>query len=345
MQVGLIGLPQVGKTTIFEAMASAQGKGASHMAVTKVYDPRVERLSEIFNPRKTTYAQITIVDHPGLTSQNQSQIFNKLQDMDVIVHIVRQFSAPHVPHVEGSISPLRDAKQVFSEIILADWQLLETRITRGREEKNPKKRAIWERELPVLNRCKEALEAEQPLFDLTFDEDEEAILRNYALLTMKSFIVVLNVEDVNDPADDELVTWCQDLNIPLIKVCGQLEKEIAELEPEEQADFLADAGIEQPSVHLLAQTIYDSMKLISFFTVGDDEVKAWTVRQGDTALTAAGKIHSDIARGFIRAEVVNYDTFITKESMAELRKAGLIRLEGKEYLVQDGDIIHFRFNV
>ncbi|MCK9221214.1 MAG: YchF family ATPase [Limnochordia bacterium] len=346
MQVGLIGLPQVGKTTVFDSLATSQSKkGASDIAVARVFDPRVEKLSQIFKPAKTSYAQITLVDFPGLTSQNQEKIFTQLQDMDVLVHIVRQFSAPHVPHVEGSVSGLRDAKQVFSEIILADWQLIETRITRGQAEKNPRKRAIWEKELPLLSKCKQALESEQPLFNLTFNEEEQTVLRNYALLTMKPLIVVVNTDEENDAAEDEVVDWCKSLSIPLISILGQLEKEIAELDPEEQQAFMEDAGISEPGIHRLARTIYGNMGLISFFTVGEDEVKAWTITKGETALEAAGKIHSDIARGFIRAEVVGFDTFISKGNLTELRKAGLLRLEGKEYTVQDGDIIHFRFNV
>ncbi|MCR4399315.1 MAG: redox-regulated ATPase YchF [Syntrophomonadaceae bacterium] len=352
MQLGLIGLPLVGKTTLFELLAESRtsGAGRTHQAVVRIPDPRVDFLSELFHPRKTTYAQLEIVDIPGLvpgSDRGAAAFLAAVRGADALVHVVRVFEDEQVPHVEGSVDPLRDIELINYELLLADLDLVEKRLERMQAGK--KKKGSGEEQV-LLERLRSALEAEQPISTLSFSEQERAMMSAYQFLTTKPLVLVLNVGEEHlrsrsFPGQEGITEYARSHGMPLLVVSARLEAEIAELEGEERALFMQEAGIDEPGVVRLARTVYQCLGLISFFTVGEDEVKAWTIPAGTPARRAAGKIHSDIERGFIRAEVVNYQDMVTYRSMARIKEQGLFRLEGKDYVIQDGEIVHFRFNV
>ncbi len=352
MQLGLVGLPQSGKTTLFQLLTEARGNGVYgariEKAVVRVPDRRVDFLARLYQPRKTTYAQLEVIDIPGLVpgSEKEASVFlQSVRDTDALVHVVRAFADDNVPHLEGSIDPLRDLELIEYELLLADLDLVEKRIDRIKQGKKRN-----EAELNWLQRVKKMLEEETPISNITFSSEEQAWLRTYQFLTAKPILVALNLDEASFqdgiyPHKQEILDYVGRRGIPLVLISAKLESEIAELEGEERELFMRDMGISEPGIVRLAQAAYRLLGLISFFTVGEDEVKAWTIVQGTPARKAAGKIHSDIERGFIRAEVVKYEDLEACGTMARVREKGLFRLEGKDYLVQDGDIIHFRFNV
>ncbi|MGE5371192.1 MAG: redox-regulated ATPase YchF [Solirubrobacterales bacterium] len=351
MQIGLVGIAQSGKSTIFQLLtgigAAAQAK--ANKGVVKVPDTRIDYLSGIFKPKKTTYATLEAVDIPGLLpgqDRSSASFLSAVRDADVLMLVVQAFDNPAVPHVEGSINPFRDFELLSYELLLADLDLVEKRIERIHGGKKKKEQ---EEELALLERLKPVLESELPVSTLTVTEAEALYIRNYQLLTAKPTVVVLNVDE-SDLAGkpegyDKVSDYCADRGIPLMMLSARIEQELSELGPEEKEMFMQDLGISEPGVQAVTRLIYSRLGLISFFTVGEDEVRAWTVEQGTVARKAAGKIHSDIERGFIRAEVIAYDDFVKAGTMGAARDAGTLRLEGKEYLVKDGDIIHYRFNV
>lgn len=356
VRVGLFGLPYSGKTTLFQLLTSgAQAtsfRGAS-LAVGRVPDGRVDRLAAIRKPLKTTYTQIEFVDIPSWMpqggQQKNGQLLQHLGDVDLLVHVVRAFDTPYAPHILGSVDPLRDAQAVAEELVLADWGLVETRLQNLRESR--KKRPGHEQEVALLERFRACLEEGAPLSSLPLGEEEEALVRGYTFYTRKPMILALNVaEDVlpdpEDPGRKAVEAWCREHSTALVATSAQVEAELEALSPEERREFLADFGLDAPGLERLARTAYEHLGLLSYFTVGEKEVRAWTIRRGATAPEAARAIHSDIARGFIRAEVIAYDAYVAANgSMKDLREAGQVRLEGKDYVVQDGDIITFRFNV
>ncbi|NLM55101.1 MAG: redox-regulated ATPase YchF [Firmicutes bacterium] len=345
MKIGIIGMPQSGKSTLFRLLTNSPSglNGKAAIAVGKVPDPRIDRLSEIFQPRKTTYAAIDFVDVPGLTAgpgSNASEFFEKVRDVDALVLVVRTFA--------GGTQPAEEFNQIQQELLIADWSILERRLERVAKQrmKNPSGAA----ELAVLEKCKAVLEEDLPLRQLPLSAEEEQLIRDFNFLTKKPLIVVVNVDEDqmrrgSYPQQKELEDLLAQKGIMFLVVCGQLEMEISQLDAEDAALFLEELGLTETGIARLAQVVYSSLGLISFFTVGEDEVRAWTIRDGFTARKAAGKIHSDIERGFIRAEVASYDDFMAYGSMQKLKEKGLLRLEGKDYLVKDGDIISFRFNV
>jgi GTP-binding protein YchF len=362
MQIGIIGLPNSTKTTIFNALTHSQVETAAfsservetHTAMVRVPDPRVDRLSGIFNPRKTTYAQIQYNDIAGLRAGIGREgglsgpLRNILAQNDALLHVVRAFEDESVPHPANSVDPARDLEALDFELLFSDLLIVERSVERLTGQLS-KKKAYPERQsddalLALMLRLKEALEGESPIRDLALSPEEMRMIRGYQFFTSKPVLVVLNVGDQGSDDPDAYVSYPHH-RAGVICLRGELEMEIAQLDDEEAALFLAEYGIEEPGLHRMIRLSYDLLDLHSFFTVGEDEVKSWTIPAGATALEAAGAIHSDLARGFIRAEVVGYHDFIAAGSLDAARKQGTLRLQGRDYVVKDGDILNIRFNV
>lgn len=356
MRLGIIGLPQAGKTTLFNALTRgsaptgiAAGKIEVRTAVVDVPDPRVDRLSAMYKPKKTIYTKVTYADIAGLEgSANKSGIsgtlLNQLTQMDGFIQVVRCFEDENVPHPAGSVDPLRDVVSMDSELLLNDQIAVERRLERLAEERKKgggRDRAVIERETQLFERFNAALQEESPLRNLNVDAEEEKFLSSYGLLTRKPMLIVLNLAE--GQVAPKLAYPHQHSQVVALQ--GKLEMDIAQLPAEEAEAFLAEYGIEEPSLNKMIRLSYDLLGLQSFFTVGPDECRAWTVRRGATAPEAAGVIHSDLQKGFIRAEVMTYHDLTTLGGEAEVKTHGKLRLEGKGYIVQDGDILNIRFNV
>ena len=353
MKLGIIGLPQSGKTTVFNALTRGDrpvtmsgGRFEVHTAVVDVPDPRVDALSRMFKPKKTTYAKVTYADIAGLEGSASGNIsgplLNQLSQMDGFIHVVRCFEDESVPHVMGGTDPQRDIEAMEGEFLLNDLIAVERKLERLEEElrRNARPKDEINREKALFQRLMEILSEDRPLRREPFTPEERKMLSGFGFLSIKDLLIVLNLGEGQQPP--EASPPCEACVIPLQ---GQLEMEIAQLAPEDAELFMAEYGIEEPSLNRMIRKSYELLQLQSFFTVGEDEVRAWTVRRGATAPEAAGVIHSDLQKGFIRAEVVPYDDLIALGSMAEARAKGKLRLEGKDYIVQDGDIMHVRFNV
>ena len=350
LKIGIIGRPQAGKSTLFQLLTNHQvgSSNKTQMAVGKIPDPRMEVLAKLHNPRKVTYATIDFWDVPGfLPGKNSGGFLQSVSDVDALVLVIRAFQSDIVPSYNG-IRPYDDFNDLQQELLVADWSLLETRLERLAKQraKNPKAAE----ELAILEKCKEVLEQDLPLRELNLNEDEEKLLRTYDFFTKKPLIVVVNLDEEQMrsgvyPQRQELEKELARVNLPVIKVSAQIETEISELDPEDAQLFMEELGITDSGIARIARTVYAHLGLISFFTAGEKEVHSWTIRKADTASKAAGKIHSDIERGFIRAEVVSYEDLVKCGNIQTVKEKGLFRLEGKEYIVQDGDVITFRFNV
>ena len=361
MKTAIIGLANSGKTTIFNALTGLNLEVTSyptlaadpHTGMVKVPDARLTRLTEMYKPKKTTHATVEYIDYLGLTKGDMEQnrkVFDFIRDADSIVHVVRCFEDETIVHPMGSVNPQRDAETVAMEMIYGDLELVEKRLSRMEEGAKRGKKPD-EVEHKLLLKLKAALENETPLRDVEFTEDEQKTMRSLQFMSIKPHLVVLNVDEGEMESDQTrsvvaelqgIFTGRQD---SVLSLCGKIEMEIAQLPADEAEVFLEDLGIAEPARNKLIRLSYELLGFISFLTSGEDEVRAWTIRKGTAAQQAAGKIHSDIERGFIRAEVVAYDDFIAHGSMAAARDKGLVRLEGKTYVVKDGDITNFRFNV
>ncbi|MEW5745774.1 MAG: redox-regulated ATPase YchF [Nitrospirota bacterium] len=365
MKLAIIGLSNSGKTTVFNALTGqnlettvyATVSGEPHYGVVKVPDPRIDKLAEIYRPKKITYATVEYVDFIGLTKGDMAQnrkVFDLIKDVDAIVHVVRAFEDDAVSHPLNSVEPLRDIETLEMELVFGDLEFVEKRLERI-EEGARKGKKPSEAEKKLLLKCKAALEREIPLRNVSFDEEEQKLMRPLQFVSTKPEVILVNLGESDLNTDKEkalqrgIERYIGDKGIAdttkVVSLCGKIEMEIAQLSPEEAGAFLEDLGIEEPALNKLIRVSYDLLGLISFLTTGEDEVRAWTVTRGATAQKAAGKIHSDIERGFIRAEVIGYTDFIAAGSMAAARDKGHLRLEGKTYEVKDGDIINFRFNV
>jgi GTP-binding protein YchF len=362
VRIAVIGLPNSSKTTIFNALtrghsetaAFSSGKFEVNTGVVAVPDPRVDRLTAMFKPRKTAYAQVTYADISGLDKGVgkgglEGTLLNALSESDALLHVVRAFEDPSVPHSEGNVDPHRDIEIVDIELLLSDLGIVEKRIERLQHDlergANKDKRAANEAEMALLQRVQAHLAADQPLRDMDLTPAELKMLRNFGLLTLKPLLVVINVGDHRPEDGLERFAFYQHKQTMLVPLQGRLEMELAHMAPEEAAEFLPEYGIEEPGLNRLIRVSYDLLGLQSFFTVGEDEVRAWTIRVGATAEEAAGVIHTDLAKGFIRAEVVAYDDLIAAGGMVEASKRGQARLEGRDYVVKDGDIMNIRFNI
>lgn len=362
MQIGIVGLPNCTKTTIFNALthshvdttAYSTGQVETHTAAVAVPDPRVDRLAAMFRPRKTTYARIQYNDIAGLRvgigrdGGLSGPLLNAVAQNDALLHVVRSFEDERVPHPAGSIDPVRDLAALDFEAIFSDLLIVDRRLERLERDLSRKGdyagRQADQEEFDLLVRVRQGLERELPVRDMDLTPDEEKRLRGYQFLTAKPVLIVLNVGDDGRDQPQDYVTYPH-RHSDVICLRGALEMEIAQLDRGEAELFLAEYGIEEPGLNRMIRLCYELLGLQSFFTVGEDEVRAWTIPQGATAVDAAGVIHSDLARGFIRAEVVSYDDLIAAGSMVEARKRGCVRLQGRDYVVQDGDILTIRFNV
>lgn len=362
MHISIIGLPNSTKTTIFNALtrghaetaAFSSGHAEVHSAQVDVPDARIDRLSSMFVPRKTTYAKVTYADVPGLgrgqnTGSLSGPLLNILSQSDALLYVVRAFEDPDLPPSEGTVDPRRDLGILDGELLLSDQIIVERRIERLEaqlQKGSPAQaRSAGEAELSTFRSLRDALDAGRPLRDCEPSQADAKMLRNYGLLTLKPALVVLNVGDVPAHARAGLLRDNARARVQVIEIQGRLEMELAQLPPQEAAEFLASYGIEEPGLNRVIRASYALLGLHSFFTVGEDEVRAWPVPIGATAIEAARAIHSDLARGFIRAEVIGYDALIECGGLPAARQKGLLRLEGKDYAVQDGDVLNIRFNV
>ncbi len=362
LKCGIIGITNTGKTTIFNCVSEnkaeitdfAFGGTKSNMGTVKIQDQRLETLKEMVKPDKVTYATMELVDIPGLAkgaSQGEglgNKFLEEVSRSDALIHVVRCFEDENLPHVEGSVDPVRDIEIIDLELQFRDLFLVEGKIERLKKLlKSGDKTA--QKAMAVMEKVKEGLENFQNVREMNLTEDElEHTLEMY-LLTEKPTLYVCNVDDDSATTGNSFVDavkeHLKDKDSEVIVIAGKLEAEIAELEPEESIEFLEDAGLKEPSVNRMIRSAYSLLNLQSFLTQGPKEVRAWTIKKGMTAPEAAGTIHSDIKRGFIRAEVIQFDDFVKYGSESKVKDAGKMHLEGKKYVVQDGDIILYRFNV
>ncbi len=362
----ITGLPYVGKTTIFNLLtgghastgAFAGAEGETNVGVAKVPDERVAKLAELFKPKKTTYAEVTYRDlglaHAAEHGQGIStQKLGDLRSSDALVHVVRAFRDPSVPHVDTTVDPVRDLASLELELLFADHAVVERRLERIEPElrsaKGPEKEAR-EREKLVLQKAKAALDAETPLRDIALDDEERKAVRGYRFLTLQPQLVLANIDEADVARPDAVLAplraaAAKHKGMAVVPVCAKLEAEIADLEADEAAAFRSELGVSEPALHRVVKATYELLGLISFFTTGEDEVRAWTVPASTPAQQAAGAIHSDLERGFIRAEVIRWDELLRAGSEANAKKLGIMRTEGKLYSVQDGDCLHVLFNV
>ena len=352
MKLGIIGLPQSGKTTLFNALTrgntpttASAGRIEIHQGVVDVPDPRVDKLSAMFKPRKTIYAKVTYADIAGLESGAaksgiSGQLLNQLAQMDGFIHVVRCFADENVPHPSGSLNPQRDVDAMESELLLNDLVAVERKLERLTDErkKGGTDKTLNARQTSLFERLHGTLSENKPLRGMVFDAEEAKELASFGLLSRKPILITYNIGEGQPPP-------ALTVEFPSVALQGKLEMEIAQLSPEDAAVFMQEYGIEEPSLNRMIRLSYDLLEQQSFFTVGEDEVRAWTVQRGASAQEAAGAIHTDLQKGFIRAEVVAYDDLISLGSMNEAKTKGKLRLEGKEYPVKDGDIVHIRFNV
>ncbi len=355
MRLGIIGLPQSGKTTVFNALTRGNqpttmsgGRVEIHTGVVDVPDERVDRLSTMFRPEKTIYAKVTYADIAGLEGDTQSSIsgalLNQLTQMDGFVHVVRCFEDPNVPHPAGKVNPANDIAAMDSELLLNDLIAIERKMERLADERKKgggRDRAVIDREIALFERLNVGLQAEKPLRELDLTPEDERALSGFGFLTRKPILVLLNLADGQaTPALDYAHQ-----HSGIVALQGKLEMDLAQLSPEDAGIFMEEYGIQELGLERVIGLSYELLGLQSFFTVGEDEVRAWTVHCGATAYEAAGAIHTDLQKGFIRAEVVSYADLVALGGMPEARAKGKLRLEGKEYLVKDGDIVHIRFNI
>jgi ribosome-binding ATPase len=355
MQTGIIGLPQVGKTSLFriltKAKVDARGtQNQAHLGIARVPDARVVKLAEVFKPKKITYATIEYVDIGGLQKDREknSASLVPLREADALAHVVRLFEDPAVPHSAGSLDAMRDIENVDIELILTDMEQAAKRIERVEKDLKKKKETSLEAELQLLIRCRQALEAETPLRELEFKPEEQKMLTGFMFLTRKPMLYVLNLGDEEAPDIDRVVEkyhlekLASRPHTAVVPFCGKIEAELAELDDAESAEMMRAYGLKESGRDRLIQASYRLLGLISFLTCGEPECRAWTIERGMNAQKAAGAIHSDIERGFIKAEVVNWEDLLNAGSFAVARERAQQKLEGKEYIVQDGDVILFR---
>ncbi len=357
MELGILGFTQAGRSTVFSLLTETEtGRAAKrrglHAAPACVRDPRVDRLREMYQPKRSRYAEFELVLLPPIpaeTGQGGPDWIEPARTMDAFIRVIRAFEAPEVFHPLGSVDPERDLRRIESECLLSDYTLVQTRLERiaaGRTRRKSEPQV--EQEKNVLERCSQCLEAETPLRTLGLSEIEKKTIASLGLLTLKPVVTVLNTDLETAEAErrwNALVAEFEKRGETVLAVNAAVEAEIAELPDEDRAEFMREMGIDQPAAHRLSHAAFSALGLISFFTVGPDEVRAWPLRRGSTAPEAAGVIHSDLQRGFIRAEVIPYPDLVEAGSEKAARQAHRFSLKGKDYVVQDGDVIEIRFSV
>ncbi len=360
MNTGIIGFSQVGKTTLFNILTQARvdtkfsgGRAEAHIGISTVTDKRLDVLAEKYHPKRTVHATVEYVDVAGIVKGEQKKtkdtgFLSDLRNVDALLHVVRAFEEESIPHSEGSIDPKRDIENLELELVLADLLIVEKRLERLEKDLKKAKTPELEREFQILKQCKAALDTGRPLRQLDYSPEDRKRLRGFMFLSAKPTLHVINLGDKDSAYVDSVVDYyhLEDFsghkNSAVTAVCGKIESELVELSPQDQQAFLADFGLKESGLERIIHATYRLLDVISFFTVGEDECRAWTIHRGSTAWEAAGAIHTDIQKNFIRAEVVSFEDLITCGSLAIAREKGLLRLEGKEHVVNDGDIVHIR---
>src|SRR5262245_36852289 len=358
MRIGLFGFPQTGKSTLFRLLTGAAeaapgARDAVQIGVAKVPDLRLDRLTEMHKPKKRTPATVEYMDLAAIEKGEAAETLplDQLRTVDALAHVVRAFRDDAVAHVEGSIDPARDAATMEMELILADHTIAERRLEKLEMAVKKANREEDKKDLETLKRCLAALERETPLRNLEFSEEETKRLRGFTFLTLKPLLVVINADEADaaklsqGPAAFGLADFATRPNTEVVALSAKIETEISQLDAADASAFRGELGIAEPALDRMIRASYHLLGRISFFTAGEDECRAWTIRQGTKARQAAGAIHSDIEKGFIRAELCAYDDLVTAGSWAACRDKGTLRLEGKDYSMRDGDVVNFRFNV
>jgi GTP-binding protein YchF len=359
MKTGIIGLPQVGKTSLFKILTKAKLEERSgysnpreeHIGVAKVPDERLDKLSALYSPRKTTFAAVEFVDVAAIGQEalKETAFLTSLRNVDALIHVLRAFEEDSIPHV-GPIDPLRDIKNVEFDLMISDLTQVEKRLERLEKDLKKGRTSELEREQALLLRSKEALEKEQPLRELEMTPDEKKLIKGFMFLSQKPILYALNIGESTTLGTDldaavslfKLDDVASRPNAGATAICGKVEAELAEMDDAEAAEFLGSYGLHESGLVRLIRKSYELLGLISFFTAGEDECRAWTVPVGSKAPQAAGAIHSDLEHHFIRAETIRWDNLLAAGSEAAARSKGTLRLEGKEYIVQDGDVMHIR---
>jgi GTP-binding protein YchF len=358
MQIGLVGLQYSGKSTLFKILSGTEsdqgavGTEKAAVEVVKVPDERLDSLTEVFNPKKVIYATIEAYDIPGLRTGDDGKLritnafLNEVKNNDALFYVIRQFSDQSVPHPMNKIEPAADLAYLENEFLFYDLAFLENRLEKIRKDVMKTKDEKLKRELPVIEKCLEHVENEMPLRTLQLDDNERKMLSGYQLLTLKKLVIAVNFDDNSIGKTDDVLNNLKELindeNVEIIPFFAKIESELISLSEEDKIIFMEDYGIQESALKKILKASYKALGLHSFFTVGEDENRAWTIKKNFTAQDSAGVIHTDFYNKFIRAEVVAYDDFIKHKSFAKCKEAGVWRLEGKDYLVQDGDIINVR---
>ncbi|MCZ6678850.1 MAG: redox-regulated ATPase YchF [Candidatus Poribacteria bacterium] len=362
MRIGIVGLPYVGKTSLFNALTQSQAetgtyiaKKGSNLSSVKVPDERLESLAQLLNPKKVIPTSIDYVDLAGVSKGEVAQgaletgVIADLRGVDALLHVVRVFADDTVPHVEGSVDAKRDIETIDIELTFADLQVIDRRLDRLRRELRTQSVPALEHERTVLEKCKAALEGGTSLREIEFSPEDEKAIRGYGFLTQKPMLLILNIgEDQLDQAEalsTAVASYAQQPQTEIIALAAKLEMEIGQLDADDAEIFLSEMGLNESALIRVIHGSYRLLGLITFFTVLSSELKAWTLKGGMTALDAARAIHTDIARGFIRAETIHWETLVECGSLVKAREQGLLSLEGKDYVVHDGDVLTIRFNV